>query len=107
MKSYAETQGKTAFDWNAFLQNPPEKGSEDHYNSSKLSGSWVTCACGNLCDIIPRMDRGRPEDFLLEMLSFIFHEDVTAGDWETAKKNPSNFVERFKIDSLVPISQWL
>ena len=85
MKSYSEKKGKTAFDWNSFLQNPPEKGSEDHSNSSNLSGSWVTCACGNLCDIIPRSILGRPEDFLLEKLGFIFHEYVNAADFINAK----------------------
>lgn len=86
MKTYSETQGKTFFDWNAFLKNPPEKGSEEHYNAEVKSEDWVTCACGNLCDIIPRSHTGCPIDNQLEILGGNFYIDITLGDWQKAKE---------------------
>ena len=93
MKSYAEKKGKTAFDCNEFLDNPPEYLSTEHENASNLAGDWVTCACGNLCDIIPRMGGGRPYDRELERLGIIFHYEIMAGHWENAK-NTLYLIER-------------
>ena len=85
MKTYAEQQGEKAFDWNKFLENPPEKGSEEHWDAGVRSGDWVTCACGNQCDIIPRSSLGCPNDDKLERLGSDFYTDVNAGEWECAK----------------------
>jgi len=93
MKTYSELKGNKAFDWNAFLENPPEKGSAEQWEASNLSGEWVTCACGNQCDIIPRSPLGCPEDYLLEKLGCIFYEDINAGEWQNAK-NTLYLIER-------------
>ena len=85
MKNYSESQGKPAFDWNAFLENPPKLGSKKHRNAKDLSGDWVTCACGNLCDMIARSPLGTPYDDQLERLGSMFHTDVIRADWENAK----------------------
>ena len=34
--------------------------------------SWVTCACGNQCKIIPRNDNGEPKDRQLKNLGVAF-----------------------------------
>jgi hypothetical protein len=86
MKNYAETQGKTFFDWNNFLENPPEYLSIEHYRACDLASEWVTCACGNLCDIIPRSPIGRPSDTELESLGVNFHYAVEEGDFIGAKE---------------------
>jgi hypothetical protein len=93
MKNYAETKGKEAFDWNKFLENPPEKGSPEHLDACDLAEAWVTCACGNLCDIIPRSPLGCPIDEKLEMFGGIFNMDIIAGEWQEAKKT-IHWIER-------------
>jgi hypothetical protein len=85
MKNYAETKGERAFDWNNFLDNPPEYLSIEHYRACDLAGEWVTCACGNLCDIIPRSPIGRPSDTDLESLGVNFYYSVKEGEWQNAK----------------------
>ena len=86
MKTYAELRGEKAFDWNKFLENPPEYGSTKHKFACDLSECWVTCACGNLCDIIPRSPLGCPIDEKLEMFGGIFNMDIIAGEWQDAKE---------------------
>ena len=93
MKTYAETQGKKKFDWNAFLENPPERRSLRHRRATDLSGQWVTCACGNQCDIIPRSASGTPFDNELESLGFSFHALIDDGQWDLAK-NTLNLIEK-------------
>jgi hypothetical protein len=93
MKTYSETQGKTFFDWNAFLENPPERRSLRHRRATDLSGQWVTCACGNLCNIIPRSTYGIPFDNELEMLGISFHALIYDGQWDFAK-NTLNLIEK-------------
>jgi hypothetical protein len=86
MKNYAETKGERAFDWNEFLKNPPQYPSIEHYRACDLASEWVTCACGNLCDIIPRSPIGRPSDRELESLGVDFHYSVKGGEWQKAKE---------------------
>jgi hypothetical protein len=72
MKTYTEIQGKAPFDWNAFLSK--ESYTEEELLQAKgLSKEWVTCACGNLCNVIPRYDNGEPEDIMLVIRGASFH----------------------------------
>jgi len=93
MKTYSETKGKEPFDWNAFLENPPRRRSLRHRMAMDLSGQWVTCACGNLCDIIPRTPFGIPLDYHLEHLGIMFYSDIKDALWERAK-NTLNLIEK-------------
>ena len=86
MKTYAEKKGEKAFDWNKFLENPPEWGSPEHNDACDLAESWVTCACGNQCDIIHRVSGGRPFDRKLESLGVNFHYSVKGAEWQKAKE---------------------
>jgi hypothetical protein len=88
MKTYAESKGNKPYDWNDFLDRAIRgevKGWES-VKSSDLSERWVTCACGNLCDRIPRREDGAPEDFLLRKLGCEFANDITWSRWEIAKE---------------------
>ena len=85
MKTYAETQGENFFDWNAFLENPPKYGSNEHHDACDLAIDWVTCACGNLCDIIPRSPSGCPKDYRLQMFGGMFYREIKDGQWQQAK----------------------
>jgi hypothetical protein len=104
MKTYAETQGQEIFDWNQFLENPPESQSLHHRRATDLSGQWVTCACGNLCDIIPRGALGIPFDKDLETLGIRFHALIDDGQWNWAK-NTLYFIEKRSAEIIADLSK--
>jgi|SRR6185437_10517233 len=75
MKTYAETQGKAPLDWNAFLAK--ESYTYDQLTDARnRASSWVTCACGNQCDIIPRDLDGAPIDAALDDLGSSFYNAI-------------------------------
>ena len=90
MKTYAEENNTPTFDWNEKLDAliageviSPEalKELED------LSSSWVTCACGNQCAIIPRdKEDGHPLDLELWGLGVSFWGKIYPGQWGKAKE---------------------
>lgn len=76
------------FDWfreltKACLKSPTEK---EHENMSNLSASWVTCACGNICDALPRNEKNVPEDSILKNLGCNFSDHIVDGEWLEAFK---------------------
>ena len=92
-KTFAETQGEAPFDWWRALNNPPALDSEEHMKLSDLAASWVTCACGNQCAIIPRAEdettgrrRHAPLDPLLNTWGGDFLGAVSATDWGKARE---------------------
>lgn len=73
LKSYAETKGKKPFDWMKWL-NKKIYTLRDIRKKNVLSKSWVTCACGNQCSIIPRYeDVQAPKDIKLRGLGLDFN----------------------------------
>jgi hypothetical protein len=85
MKTYTESRNETPFDWNEFL-NRKERSDAEWELAHLLSGDWVSCACGNQCDVIPRNDVGKPDDELLSELGMQFHNRILFGcDIEEAK----------------------
>lgn len=73
MKTYAEAEGKEPFDWNAFLSKTSVTW-EELLSARERARSWITCACGNQCDIIPRNTHGVPEDSILHTHGAEFSE---------------------------------
>ena len=71
MKKYVESKNQSPVDWNAFL-NKETYSLIEVSNAHYLAGSWVTCACGNQCEIIPRSISGRPIDDKLAELGCDF-----------------------------------
>lgn len=62
-----------------------------------LSGSWVTCACGNMCDIIPRiggLQGGQPRDGILTRLGIDFHKHIKSINPEQALDTLNKIEER-------------
>jgi hypothetical protein len=95
MKKYTEQRAEIiAFDWNKFLENPPEYLSNEHLDACDLSCEWVTCACGNLCDIIPRSPIGRPYDTELESLGIDFDYEIKRAEWQKAKETLEKIEKR-------------
>lgn len=72
MKKYSEANGVIPFNWNSFLKRKDIQDYEWDYVKT-LSVSWVTCACGNLCESIPRHGPGMPDDVILSELGTMFH----------------------------------
>lgn len=85
MKTHAEAQGREPFDWNEFL-NKKEISESEWLEAKLLAGNWVTCACGNLCDIIPRY-RGipAPRDGILLSLGNSFSIQIECQNRREAK----------------------
>lgn len=69
--SYREQKKAPAFDWHEFL-NREEYCYADLDLASIKASSWVMCAVGSQCSIIPRFHSGRPMDAELEDLGCRF-----------------------------------
>lgn len=80
---YTEAEGKAPFDWNKALNAPLITNWVEMHH---LSGSWVTCACGNQCAIIPRDTDGEPRDGRLSELGYLFHDYINARNAPKAKE---------------------
>lgn len=76
-KTYAESQKEPPFDWNSFLNMPYKRFDFDKLGKAKsLAGNWITCACGNQCDVIPRHSEGTPDDLKLANLGVSFYTAI-------------------------------
>ena len=51
---------------------------------SDMAGSWVTCACGQLCKKLPRR-KGAPEDLDLYLNGSTFSKAILGRHWKYAK----------------------
>jgi len=72
MKTYSETRGEMPFNWTEWLTKQEALVKDNQLLDSlewgeaqKRAKSWVTCACGNQCAVIPRKDDGEPIDTVL------------------------------------------
>jgi hypothetical protein len=78
-KTYTEVRGEKPFDWNkALAPDFSEMSFRQMDKMHVLSKSWVTCAVGNQCAIIPRGRLGVPQDSELEELGSEFHRIIRA-----------------------------
>ena len=85
MISYAEDNGRKVTDWNHVLDNWKTYSIDERWNFGTLSKSWVTCACGNQCDAIPRYETGMPKDKQLYDLGLVFTAEIMFGATTKAK----------------------
>lgn len=90
MKTYAEANKRKPFNWERFLsrKNITEREWAD---AGELSSDWVTCACGNQCNIIPRYDNtnwydGAPKDAILMRLGAQFNGYIHTRNIPKAKR---------------------
>lgn len=79
--------------WNEFLD---EDYISDHswFNALHFSRNWISCACGQLCDLIPRSSSGRPLDQHLYNLGVAFHSSIVNKNKDYAKYILSKIEER-------------
>jgi len=84
METYIESQGKKPFDWFEAL-NQKEITQSDWCILLFLAKSWVTCACGNQCNIIPRdYFDGQPLDKELKNLGIFFSDAIRSRNKQIA-----------------------
>jgi hypothetical protein len=77
-KTYTEVKGKRPFDWSSALSvrcEDMDRADMEHMHD--LAQNWVTCACGSLCDAIPRTADGLPEDEQLRALGAHFYVHIS------------------------------
>jgi hypothetical protein len=96
MQSYMQRQTGKSFDWYRELEalRTIKTGGLIHQRlggyrerqgkAISLASQWTTCACGNMCDIIPRTEDGRPVDTTLTHLGIIFPRAIEAGNYDGA-----------------------
>lgn len=96
MKSYSQVNKKKPFDWNAFLDKAikGKTTEKENWKATKLAMNWVTCACGNQCDVIDRLDDGCPKDDDLEHLGHTFFHDIEDENWKEAKQTLKEIEKR-------------
>lgn len=94
--TYAEKQGHKPFDWNTFLDRAiaGKISFDEHYEAIKLARHWVSCACGNQCNIIPRNFMGCPLDTYLAIMGSRFYSRVSRSRFKEAKQTLSNIEAR-------------
>lgn len=56
----------------------------DRIKIQNLAANWPTCACGQLCQVLPRNPDGKPKDHILEVLGRNFLGDIFNRDWKKA-----------------------
>lgn len=87
--SFAEANGKKPFNWHKFIELGilDQLTQEQKEKGIMLAKSWVTCACGNQCKLIPREEfiKGRPDDDILYSLGNLFAILVKIERYESAK----------------------
>jgi hypothetical protein len=66
------------FCWFKFLNQPKSDFSkQDLEDACALSNSWITCACGQLCNSLPRQENSNaPIDPILTNLGLGFMENI-------------------------------
>ena len=106
MKTYTEAMANDKFDWYDALMDARagRLTEDDHDELTRKAEDWTMCACGNMCDLIPRREtreldnfregRGSPLDDELRQLGMDFSEQVEEKDWFSAINTLSNIEYR-------------
>jgi hypothetical protein len=78
------TEIPEGFNWFAVLKDLSAGAPcsiNDQTKLSRMAGNWVTCACGQLCSVLPRNNMGRPLDVRLQMLGTAFFHRIEEKKW--------------------------
>lgn len=97
------TTKEKPFDWVEFL-NKESYTIEELTNAAILSKGWVTCACGNLCDAIPRNKSYEPIDKSLYAMGLEFNVHI-AGMYNSSNEYRLNHHKKLAIDTLFKIEK--
>lgn len=99
MQTYTEVRNQRSINWNKTLRiakilKPLSLDMFFHSYIRSRSKSWITCACGNMCEIIPRTPNGEPMDPILNSLGVLFHVYVTNRNYNSAIQTLTGIEER-------------
>ena len=75
------------FNWYTELDKAikDEPDQDKYIELNKRASQWVTCACGQLCQNLPRDMHGEPEDEDLQYLGADFNVEIDQRNWKEAK----------------------
>lgn len=85
MKTETKKFDQSNWDWFAYLDADETTKEKYHHEATNKSGSWVTCACGQLCKDLPRTPHDSPEDITLDHLGIEFDLAIKSLRWNDAK----------------------
>ena len=74
------------WDWYVFLNSSKEIKGKFKEDAIELASGWATCACGQVCDVLPRELCGSPIDSIASMLGLNFFYQIQQRRWIVAKK---------------------
>lgn len=96
MKTYCQTKSRSKIDWNKTLDDliAGKNTTRRISDIKELSNKWVTCACGNQCDVLPRWDDGSPKDTELEDLGMEFCDNIFDENWKAARTTLNKIEKR-------------
>lgn len=90
MKAKAKCKKQKAeWDWRDIIARGKagRLGADEEIEAEERAGEWPTCACGYLCDRLPRLEDGMPGDLELQEIGLSFCAEVTRpADWDAAGK---------------------
>lgn len=75
------------FNWLTTLEelvNGREASDAEYLALREKACHWTTCACGDLCSVLPRHFSGQPMDHLLTIYGLSFYDAVLGRDWRSA-----------------------
>lgn len=84
------------FDWYVELYKAIENEPNIHkyVELNRRSCQWVTCACGQLCQKLPRTEIGEPRDTCLANMGLDFSIKISERKWVKAKAVLDNIEAR-------------
>ena len=92
LQEEVKTMHSSNWKWYPYINlgiiNPFFITDEKRIIAKRLSNNWVTCACGELCEVLPKISHSndRPLDKILANLGIKFHISIKFNDYEEAKE---------------------
>lgn len=95
-ESFTEANEIKTIDWPVLIAwgQDDELSTDEHNMAIELAGSWVTCAAGRQCAVLPRQENGQPVDYILHDLGTTFYYDVLGSHWHAAQITLSMIEQR-------------
>ena len=82
------------WDWYAFLDASEEIKKNHIGEAGYLAGVWTTCACGQVCNVLPKDHLSAPLDIDAHQLGVIFYNCIEINNWDKAKKTLDKIEKR-------------
>ena len=73
------------WEWYAYLDASEEIKDKYKIASYELSNEWITCACGQVCEVLPKYISNAPKDGILFGLGVTFNNFIHENEFDEAK----------------------